>query len=355
VTLDAGALPPPEPFLSLPGRAAKPRRLGFTHVLDKGLSPAALESLVETAGPSIDFLKLGWGTGYVAGGLAAKVAVCARAGIRLTAGGTLFEAAYRQGRVAAYARWLQSWGITDVEVSNGVVPIPPAEKQALIRSLSADFTVVSEVGSKRPHDEVVISRWVAEFLGDLDAGASLVIAEGRESGTVGLYGPGGQVRHRLVDAILAEVPADLVIFEAPRRDQQVWFIRRVGADVNLGNIAPDEVIALETLRLGLRADTIDLLPEATTADPAQMASSPPSVTVRPLETTGAALRWDPAFDELEPPVLVTVTCAGCGWERMTMAHDAAGVERASRCPHCGSGTRLVGATPVRRSVCACCC
>jgi phosphosulfolactate synthase len=336
----------PEPFLSLPERAPKPRRRGLTHVLDKGLSSAALESLVETAGPSIDFVKLGWGTGYISGGLAAKVALCRRAGIRLTAGGTLFEAAYRQGLVPAYARWLERWGITDIEVSNGAVAIPPTEKQALIRSLSADFTVVSEVGSKRPHDEVVISRWVAEFMGDLEAGASLVIAEGRESGTVGLYGPGGQVRHRLVEAIVAEVPADLVIFEAPQRQQQVWFIRRLGSDVNLGNIAPDEVVALETLRLGLRADTIDLLPEG------------PPIAGRPtaydVDAAGSAVRRNPAFDELEPPVLVTVACPGCGWERMTMAHDDAGVERASRCPHCGTGTRLVRAADVRRSMCACC-
>ena len=327
----------PDGFLSLPERTAKPRRRGLTHVLDKGLSTLALEALVETAGSAIDFVKLGWGTGYISAGLAAKVALCRDAGIRLTPGGTLFEAAYRQGRVSAYAGWLQRCGITEVEVSNGVVPIPPAEKQAAIRSLATDFTVVSEVGSKRPHDEVVMARWVAEFLGDLEAGASLVIAEGRESGTVGLYGPGGQVRHRLVDAILAEVPADRVIFEAPRREQQVWFIRRVGRDVNLGNIPPEEVMALETLRLGLRADTIDLLPES----PAAAAPSVP--------------RRDPAFDELDPPVLVTVACAGCGWERMTMAHDTAGVERASHCPQCGTGTRLVGAAGVRRPMCACCC
>jgi phosphosulfolactate synthase len=336
-----------ECFLSLPDRTAKPRQRGLTHVLDKGLSAAALEALVETAGPFIDFVKLGWGTGYVSGGLAAKVTVCRQAGIRLTAGGTLFEAAHRQGRVPAYARWLQRLGITDIEVSNGAVTIPPAEKQALIRSLSADFTVVSEVGSKRPHDEVVISRWVAEFLGDLDAGAALVIAEGREIGTVGLYGPGGQVRQRLVDAILVDVPADRVIFEAPRREQQVWFIRRAGSDVNLGNIAPDEVVALETLRLGLRADTMDLLPEDPRVD-----SGPPVPDSRAADDV---VRRDRAFDELEPPVLVTVACPGCGWERMTMAHDAAGVQRASRCPHCGTGTRMIRATRVNRPVCACCC
>lgn len=159
----------------------------------------------------------------------------------------------------------------------------------------------------------------------------------------------GQVRHRLVDAILADVPAELVIWEGRRREQQVWFIRRVGRDVNLGNIAPDEVVALETLRLGLRADTIDFLSEASTVD---------SAAPDPETGAGAAAslaRRDPAFDELEPPVLVTVACPGCGWERMTMAHDAAGVARASLCPHCGTGTRLVRRAGVRRPVCACCC
>jgi phosphosulfolactate synthase len=346
VIVRPGAMPAPEPFLALPDRSAKPRRRGLTHVLDKGLSPARLESLVETAGPSIDFVKLGWGTGYISGGLGAKVALCQQAGIRLTAGGTLFEAAYRQGLVPAYARWLQRWGITDIEVSNGAVAIRPTEKQRLIRALSADFTVVSEVGSKRPDDEVVIDRWVAEFLGDLEAGASLVIAEGRESGTVGLYGPGGRVRHRLVDAIVAEVPADRVIFEAPQREQQVWFIRRLGSDVNLGNIAPDDVVALETLRLGLRADTIDLLPGSARTGSEPVASLPDGAV--------SEIGDDPAFDEIEPPVLVTVACSGCGWERMTMAHDGAGVERARRCPHCGTGTRLVRAAAVHRPGCACC-
>lgn len=341
MTLDAQDRPTPEPFLVLPERSVKPRRRGLTHVLDKGLSVRAFESLLESRASMIDFVKLGWGTSYVSPGLAAKVAICRDAGVRLTPGGTLFEAAHRQGRVAEYARWLQGFGITEVEVSNGALPIPPAEKQAAIRSLAADFTVISEVGSKRPHDEVVIARWVEEFLGDLEAGAALVIAEGRESGTVGLYGPGGQVRPRLVDAIVNEVPTDRVIFEAPRRDQQVWFIRRLGHDVNLGNVAPEEVAALETLRLGLRADTIDLLPERLTS-------------VHPGTDPAAATGRDPVFDEVDPPALVTVACSGCGWERMTMAHDDAGVDRASRCPYCGTGTRLVRAAPVRRPMCACC-
>lgn len=338
--------PSPQPFLALADRAVKPRRRGLTHVLDKGLSTRAFESLLESAEPVIDFVKLGWGTGYLAPDLAAKVSMCRDAGIRLTPGGTLFEAAHRQGRVAEYARWLQGWGITEVEVSNGALSIPPADKQAAIRSLAADFTVVSEVGSKRPHDEVVIDRWVSEFLGDLEAGAALVIAEGRESGTVGLYGPGGQVRHRLVDAILGAVPADRVIFEAPRREQQVWFIRRVGDDVNLGNIPPDEVFALETLRLGLRADTIDLLPDRPTRGA--------RAGLVPGQLSGRAARRDPAFDDVDPPALVTVACSGCGWERMTMAHDGAGIDRASRCPYCDSGTRLVRAAPVHHPMCACC-
>jgi phosphosulfolactate synthase len=337
----------PRRFLVLPERAAKPRTRGLTHVLDKSLSVAALESLVETAGAHIDFVKLGWGTAYVSGSLRSKVAVCRAAGIHLTLGGTLFEVAYRQRRIREYARFLEHAGIGHIEISNGATAIVPAEKQALIRDLSADFTVVSEVGSKRPQDKVVISRWVAEFVGDLEAGASLVIAEGRESGTVGVYGPDGRVRDRLVDAILRAVPAERVIFEAPHKEQQAWFVRRLGADANLGNIAPDEVLALETLRVGLRADTIDLLPVPD-------ADRRPGPGCGPAPAPAPPCARGTPFDTLEPPVLITVVCPGCGWERMTMAHDGAGVERARHCPHCCTGTELVAASAVHRGVCGCC-
>lgn len=247
-------------FLSLPARSSKPRRSGLTHVLDKGLSLVALESLVETAGEYVDFVKLGWGTAYVAAGVRAKVAVCQDAGINVCLGGTLSEIVASQGKVDEYVRWMHRLGLEYVEVSNGALGMPTQTKQALIRELSGEFRVISEVGSKSPSEPVIPSDWAAEIVADLQAGASLVMAEGRESGTVGLFGPTGEVDAGLVESVVSAVPADLLIFEAPRREQQAWFIRRLGADANLGNIAPDELLSLETLRRGLRADTLDLLP-----------------------------------------------------------------------------------------------
>jgi phosphosulfolactate synthase len=247
-------------FLTLPPRSPRPRVDGLTHVLDKGLSFAALESLIQTAGGYIDIIKLGWGTSYVSDGVKAKVALSRAAGIHMCPGGTLLEICDKQGRIEEYVQWLKRLGMTHVEVSNGALGMDTVRKRALIRRLSQDFIVLSECGSKNPQAEVVAAAWVEEMAGDLEAGASLLIAEARESGTVGLYLPNGGVRGELVEAIIADLPAAKVIFEAPRKDQQAWFIRRLGAIANLGNIATEEVIPLETLRLGLRSDTVDLLP-----------------------------------------------------------------------------------------------
>lgn len=266
-------------FLSLPYRTPKPRSDGLTHVLDKGLSLVGLESLVQTARESIDIVKLGWGTAYVSDGVKAKAALCRAAGIHLSPGGTLLEICEHQGRVTDYVRWLQRLGVTHVEVSNGALGMPTDRKRALIRMLAQDFTVLSECGSKNPRVDVVAADWVDEMTGDLEAGATLLIAEARESGTVGLYRPDGQVRAELVEALVAALPVERIIFEAPRKDQQAWFIRRLGPAANLGNIPAEEVVALETLRLGLRSDTLDMLPDGVgpTLPPDQPA--PPS---RPL-------------------------------------------------------------------------
>ncbi|HVL86139.1 MAG TPA: phosphosulfolactate synthase [Pseudonocardia sp.] len=254
-------------FLNLPYRPEKPRTDGLTHVLDKGLSQAGLQSLIGTAGACIDIVKLGWGTAYVSDGVRAKVELCRRAGINLCPGGTLLEICDSQHRIDDYVRWLQRLGVTHVEVSNGALGMPTEHKRALIRRLAGDFTVLSECGSKNPLADVVSVDWVAEMAGDLEAGASLLIAEARESGTVGLYRETGEVRAELVEALVAELPVERIIFEAPRKDQQAWFIRRLGPAASLGNIASDEVIALETLRLGLRSDTLDLLPPVDVPDP----------------------------------------------------------------------------------------
>lgn len=244
-------------FLDLPARTVKPRSAGVTHVLDKGLTLVDLRGLLGAAGPHVDFLKLGWGTAYVSDDVAAKVAHCRAAGVRPCLGGTLLEIAWSQGRVAEYRDWAKALRIPCVEVSNGSVEMRPADKCRLIAELSADFEVFAEVGSKCP-GPVDVACWCDEMARDLDAGASWLVAEGRESGTVGLFEPDGEVRLELVEAIAATVPVERVIFEAPQKSQQAVFIHLVGPNVSLGNIAPGEVLSLETLRRGLRADTIDL-------------------------------------------------------------------------------------------------
>ncbi len=252
-------------FLDLPERTDKPRRNGITHVLDRGLSPLALESLLETAGGHIDLIKLGWGTAYVSHGVRDKVTLCRDAGVRICPGGTLLEIALQQGRLERYLEWLRALGVDHVEVSNGSLPMTAEEKRAVISQLANEFTVVAEVG-KKGSQVAVAEDWVAEMLGDLAAGASWVITEGRESGTSGLFEPSGAVRVELVDAILHALGTEAVIFEAPQRTQQAWLLEHVGPSVNLGNILVDDVIALETLRRGLRYETLDLLPTAARPD-----------------------------------------------------------------------------------------
>ena len=242
-------------FLSLPERGSKPRVAGLTHVLDKGASVAATEAVLSSGAAHLDLWKLGWGIAYVDPGLPAKLSLLAAADVRACLGGTLMEIAWCQGKVDECLDWASEAGLACVEVSRGVAPMPVADKRDLIRRAAGRFVVLSEVGSKDPQEHASPAEWAAEVAGDLDAGARWVIAEGRESGTVGLYRPDGTVRAELAQAALRGGGLDRVFFEAPRKDQQAWFIREYGPEVNLANIALDDVLALETLRLGLRADT----------------------------------------------------------------------------------------------------
>ncbi len=242
-------------FLALPARSSKPRDRGITHVLDKGLSLKTLESWLDLAGAHIDVVKFGWGTAYVSGDVARKVAACRAHDVCVSPGGTLFEIAVMQGKTREFARWVAEMGMDAVEVSEGTVGLAPELKRQLIRDFAQDFTVLSEVGSKDPMAPVVPAEWAERMREDLAAGASYVIAEGRETGTVGLYAPSGEVREELVEAIVREIPVARVIFEAPTKRQQAWFVKHVGTEANLGNIPPDEVLGVETLRRGLRADT----------------------------------------------------------------------------------------------------
>ena len=242
-------------FLSLPERGSKPRVAGLTHVLDKGASVAATESVLATAARHIDIWKLGWGIAYLDPGLRAKMSRLAAADVRACLGGTLLEIAWSQGKDRECLDWALEVGFACVEVSRGVASMPLPDKHELIGRAAERFLVLSEVGSKDPQEHPSAAEWTAEVAGDLEAGARWVIAEGRESGTVGIYRPDGSVREELVDATLRGGGPDAVLFEAPRKDQQAWFIREYGPEVSLANIALDEALALETLRLGLRADT----------------------------------------------------------------------------------------------------
>jgi phosphosulfolactate synthase len=230
------------------------RNGGLTHVLDKGLGPRAWEDVLETSGNYIDVVKLGWGTAYVTPNLRKKLDVLRDK--RVVIGGTFFEAVWARGKVEEYKRWLGELGLTHVEISDGAVDMPREEKLELISDFARDFTVLSEVGSK--DSEVVYApyEWVVWIKEEREAGAWKVITEAREGGTAGIFRPTGEMRTGLIDEIVHDVAVDDLIFEAPAKSAQAWFVKHFGPGVNLGNIPPDEVIPLETLRLGLRADTL---------------------------------------------------------------------------------------------------
>jgi phosphosulfolactate synthase len=244
-------------FLDLPERSVKPRDRGLTHVLDKGLSIAQVDGLMEVAGAAVDIVKLGWGTALVTGNLEAKLERYRAHDVPVVLGGTLTEIALRDGRVDGLIAWCKELGIAHVEVSDGTIDLDTARKRELVAQLAQEFTVFSEVGSKDDERIMAPYRWVEEIEAELAAGAWKVIAEARESGTAGIFRPDGEVRMGLIDEIAHAIDPAQLIFEAPQRAQQVWFIRRFGSEVNLGNIAPDDVLSLETLRLGLRSDTME--------------------------------------------------------------------------------------------------
>jgi phosphosulfolactate synthase len=257
-------------LLDLPGRTVKPRENGLTHVLDRGLSVAAIDGLMEIAGDYIDIVKLGWGTAVATGNLEAKVARYKEHGVTVMFGGTLTELAIAQNRLDRLVAWLKELRIEHIELSDGTLNIEFDRKLELITRLAEEFTVLSEVGSKDDTRIMAPYRWVEQMQAELEAGAWKVIAEGRESGAVGIFRHDGEVRQGLVDEILHAVPGERIMFDAPRKDQQVWFVRRLGPDVNLGNVTPEDVLSLETIRVGLRSDTAvaelnDLAPRAVRA------------------------------------------------------------------------------------------
>jgi phosphosulfolactate synthase len=243
-------------FLDLPLRSGKPRTEGLTHVIDKGLNLREIEGLFDTAGRYVDIVKLGWGTSYVTNNLEKKIALYRYFETPVVCGGTLFEAVFARGKLDEFKRWLIEQRFSHVEISDGTLEIPRERKLELIDDFARDFTVLSEVGSKDAEIVYAPYQWVEWIKEELEAGAWKVITEGREGGTAGIYRPTGEMRTGLVDEIVHEIEVGELIFEAPTKSSQAWFVKQFGPNVNLGNIPPDEVIPLETLRLGLRGDTL---------------------------------------------------------------------------------------------------
>jgi phosphosulfolactate synthase len=227
---------------------------GLTHVIDKGLGPRAWEDVLETAGDHISIVKLGWGTAAVTQNLGRKLEVLREKPVVI--GGTFFEVVYVKDELEQYKSWLSSLGLTHVEISDGTVAIPRERKLELIADFARDFTVLSEVGSKDASVEFTAAEWTQWLNEELSAGAWKVITEAREGGTAGIFDSSGGMRTELIGEIAMEVGPYNVIFEAPTKAAQAWFIKRFGSSVNLGNIPPDEVIPVATLRLGLRGDTL---------------------------------------------------------------------------------------------------
>jgi len=244
-------------LIPLPARSAKPRTTGLTHVLDGGLGPAELESLLVLAGSHVDLVRLGWGSALVTDALPEKLAILACHDVPVMLGGTLTELAWRHGRVPALCEWLGELGIGLIEVSSGTIAIPRDEKARLVEELARSFTVYAEVGEKAASSIMAPYVWVEEIRQMLEAGAALVVCEGRAGGTAGLHRATTETRTGLVEEIAHVFDPAQLVFEAPRDDQQTWFIKRFGSDVNLGNVPPASVVSLASLRLGLRSDTLD--------------------------------------------------------------------------------------------------
>jgi phosphosulfolactate synthase len=240
---------------SIPERSSKPRNAGITMVMDKGLGLKEVEHFIEANGHLTDIVKLGFGSAYVTNSLEKKIALYAEAGIPVYFGGTLFEAFVIRNQFKDYLKLIDTYQLRFAEVSDGSIVLEHQKKCEYIKILSEKVTVLSEVGSKEEGIIIHPNKWIDMMQKELDAGAWKVIAEARESGNVGIYRPNGKAHVVLVNKILSKIPRERILWEAPQKAQQAWFIKLIGANVNLGNIAPNDVIPLETLRLGLRSDT----------------------------------------------------------------------------------------------------
>ncbi|MEO7311018.1 MAG: phosphosulfolactate synthase [Chitinophagaceae bacterium] len=242
----------------MPERTVKPRKHGITMVMDKGLSVEEAKNFMSGTHPHVDVVKLGFGTSYVTPNLREKIEVYQRYNIPVYFGGTLFEAFLIRNQFNDYVATCKDFGITWMEVSDGSITIPHAEKCGYVEKLTKYGTVLSEVGSKDAAHIIPPYKWIELMRAELNAGATYVIAEAREAGNVGIYRGSGEVREGLVQEILTQIPEEKILWEAPQKAQQLYFLELIGCNVNLGNIAPNEMIALEAMRVGLRGDTFEL-------------------------------------------------------------------------------------------------
>lgn len=242
----------------IPKRSLKPRQEGLTMVMDKGLSIEEVKNFLHIAQPHIDVVKFGFGTAFVTPNLREKIEVYQSFNIPVYFGGTLFEAFLIRNQFDDYIAMCKDYGVNYMEVSDGSINIPHTEKCGYIEKLSKHFTVLSEVGSKDAAHIIPPYKWIELMKGELTAGSTYVIAEAREAGNVGIYRGSGEVREGLVQEILTQIPGERIIWEAPQKAQQLYFLELLGCNVNLGNIAPSEVIPLEAMRIGLRGDTFHL-------------------------------------------------------------------------------------------------
>jgi phosphosulfolactate synthase len=242
----------------IPERTSKPRQRGLTMIMDKGLSIPEVENMLSIGGPHIDIVKLGFGTSFVTPNLRQKIQVYHDAGMPLYFGGTLFEAFLVRNQFDDYVKMMRDYDVSYVEVSDGSITIPHAEKCGYIEKLTKFGTVLSEVGSKDTAHIIPPYKWIELMKAELEAGSTYVIAEAREAGNVGIYRGSGEVREGLVQEILTQIPEEKIIWEAPQKAQQLYFLELIGCNVNLGNIAPTEILPLEAMRVGLRGDTFEL-------------------------------------------------------------------------------------------------
>ena len=253
-------------FLDIDERPSKPREEGITHVLDSGIGTDRVDDLLSLFGEYVDIVKFGWGTGYITDKLVEKIDLYRSHNVDVYFGGTLFELSVLKDSLDGFVSSMKDLGVEHVEVSTGILSIDHDRKCNFIEKLSEDFKVFSEIGRKDPDNVMPPQEWISQSKKELDAGAWKIITEGRASGKTGIYRRDGEVRFGLVDEILDSVDGSDLLFEAPNKEQQLWFIEEVGPSVNLGNVEMDEVLALETLRLGLRGDTVEMIHGGKNAD-----------------------------------------------------------------------------------------